>query len=638
MKPKSAELKRKIAATPEPDESRDLHLGERVRRRRNQNPWAEFPPRVRRQLQRWVEEYIPDEGRLKEEILRELEAKDFSRVETMGVFIKERSKWVRRTLEKMIREKIVLNHRGNIGFRNKEILRYLKTGDKAEPMRPHDALRLFHYLKYPRNAEPEDIRTPFIDQVLRRKTLSHLRVLPRGGEELMYKTLSGKYKLILFLPALTEDFKIPDEEIIQTVSEELQDQLIGLGIQEGYFKIVGKKRLTNKKLKEKMGLAQVERSLGVRVNPRDFGRFGVSADPGYVPSLCVYTPSVNSFCELEKTLYPRVKLMKDVAEDNEVIFSPLPIFRDNEISYPQYVFDQKVFDVKEAKRVQYVPMWFSEYRAASFSLLQAIRNSVNPNKPGQSQDYSRFCYFFSFMKKPNPYAIGAYCDLENEHNEWSLSQPDISVYKLWRPQAEPGAIINWRISFPCSVDEILAATALEFSLNSLTGDLTRKFSRKYGVKIVRGDTIGWWDKNNDANFHGADSLVQNYLRHSFILDKDPVLAFPNHWKLSRIAPFTLRYLSDRAENKGYFEVVNEMIKDRLLTSVPISKYWPTFMGKIDKYLDGARVPGKYRSIIENDFVSKNGTNTLRELGQSMSYEELIQESWENLYSGKRWIS
>jgi hypothetical protein len=398
--------------------------------------------------------------------------------------------------------------------------------------------------------------------------------------------------------------------------------------------LTSRKKIDKNRVSTAKYLSSITNKLGIKkLKPFDFGRFATCMDVGYVSSISITTPPVNTFYELEKTLASRIKMLKDIGEDNDVIFSPLPIFNNDKITFPHYLFFHKLFKKEEMERKGINDVWISEQHSAFFPLLQSTRNSVYPFNANLCEDYSRYCYFFGYLNNPDP-VTNAYDNMENDHTEWLGGGADLNTcfyFNSEKSRSNWQTVNSWRVSFPSSIQEILAMTALEASINCLLKDKNISLTQKYGYDAE------WYDQDKELYFNGMDILVRNYIKHSLIMDKDPKLIFPKA-NLRKINCRLLRHLESRAENKGYFEITEKMVADGLLKSVPVSRYWNPFMKKMTKHFDGMSIPSDYRSIIRTDFAYKNGTNTLRKLTQSMSYGEMIQTTWENLYSGKRWVS
>lgn len=531
-------------------------------------------------------------------------------------------------LKKLKSDDVIKIKNGKYTFSNENIRKYLEIARKSS-VRNSNSLKLEYYNKTVPIFEGiflnEDrlllncIRSPILDHVVPQMTFTN--ILSQGGEEVIYKNKLRRYELCL-LPIVTLGQNlVKSKSLLKRISLELLTKFDELSIHDGYLK-VSKKEIDSDHIKQKVGLRNIEKNLSVSISLENLKNSFF--DFLYIASSPIITPSVDTFQELEKTLVERISIAKDVAEDNGVLFSTIPLITKNKIYSPNYGLVHRFFSKKERHDYIGIGEEITFAKHCIWNVNQAARNSINPEFPFMCNDYSRYCGFFKPEQAKD--GIGSY-DLflwlsyyiSNESQKYHLLIDD--------HRNEPSI---QRISFPNSIDEILAYTALELSLNHLAHDIIKRGTKektKSGLKII----------SHEHDFNGLESLSLRATRYSFTMDDDPIVIIPNVSELKKFSLGTLLHLSEKSRKKGYLEVIERMRKNGLLEIYRVSQYWPVLMKNIDDYLTQMKIPAKYVSIIRDDFPTKNGTNKLRQMISSMNYQEMIQSSWENLYSGRRWI-
>jgi hypothetical protein len=150
---------------------------------------------------------------------------------------------LRDDVEKEVKELIstgaIVQKKEKLQIKHKQISEYARISDRAERVRYSHALKDVGYTPYPECLDNVlEVKTPFLDLVKTKQILiSHIRLSQNGGETVKFRVLNGNYKIVLSLPALTKDSKLPSEDVIDKVSADIQDQLIDLGIEESYYKM-----------------------------------------------------------------------------------------------------------------------------------------------------------------------------------------------------------------------------------------------------------------------------------------------------------------------------------------------------------------------------------------------------------------
>ena len=262
---------------------------------------------------------------------------------------------------------------------------------------------------------------------------------------------------------------------------------------------------------------------------------------------------------------------------------------------------------------------YDVFKHTYFPFLQSSRNSISPEDPLLCEDYSRYCNFLSRANSLDGHFWLTWLYHESENN-WILnsSYEDVSDFK--KSLSGMKYLTSWRISFPCSVREILALTSIEAALD------------KIYTEFLETPTLREWDEKMQLYTY---NFIQNAMRYSLIMDKDPKIIIP-YEKIKKVSNFMAHEIL--CEKGGFTEVTEQMAKEGLLQIVSVDKYWPVFMEIINGKLAELNLPTDTREIIKKDLPTKYGTKTLRKMVESDPYEEVVRKSWENLVDGKRWIS
>ena len=325
--------------------------------------------------------------------------------------------------------------------------------------------------------------------------------------------------------------------------------------------------------------------------------------------------------EVEKAAERRLRLLKDMAEDEKIVLSPIPVFSGNELFVPYVVYSYNPFSPSEERNIEESDVRVR--RKAWFSFLQASRNSIDPFNSSEAFDFhSKYVFYemerqWQYLVRNYSLAFG-YSPLEEKEEDLkiqiifshNLAFPNpINLYL----QAEMGMGNFFVHAFPTipSLHEILSLCSLERALN---------------LAVVNENL-----EKCPVEFHPLTALLE---LKSFAFDEDPRVYFIDKKFVEEHGSYFSDYLANasiikRIEKK----LIEKLKKDGYCIETTVSAYWPKLMKRIEKYFEGM----KFSETIKNDLGRKNGTNALKELSAFKPYEEIIHYSWENLCRNRRWI-
>lgn len=410
-----------------------------------------------------------------------------------------------------------------------------------------------------------------------------------------------KFELGLFFVPVDFDGNLVDEFKMCSISQSLDEEY------GEYYK------------KEKK-ITPIERLMGFELSDRDSAVLSKVIDKNYLPSVFCSAKGDN-LTELKNDLFRCLKLMKDTAQDNDVIFSPLlvPLNKKFDIKSPSTIFSQKTenycsMDITDIKGL------FNIQRHTWNGMFQYMRNSipfVNMNNRG-IKDYYLFLTIMDSSLTGKSYEV--FVSKDQSFLYYADCEPDVPIYDYL--QSASGKLTKrWPTILP-SVDEMIASTAVNAALNEKTMDWFVNQKRYFTLtptELTKLKIIA------EVGQHMLRDKPINY-----ILKQDIV---------KDLGSFTGTYIVEHAIGKARdLELLGKLVSDGYVIGEYVSDVWPVFLGLIEKELNGLNIPDAIKPIIQNDFATKYGTRTLYDLREKMSYAELIRTAWDNLCSGKRWIS
>ena len=299
-------------------------------------------------------------------------------------------------------------------------------------------------------------------------------------KKISYTMEKNENKLGLFFVPLDENLNPLRGEKLRDFSIETDLALTELNYREGFLRNVKVK--DSRKIKEEIGLREVEEKLGFETTPkglRDFLKELMKEEmpfyPLYIDSVGIITPSLPSLEEVEKAAERRLRLLKDMAEDEKIVLSPIPVFSGNELFVPYVVYSYNPFSPSEERNIEESDVRVR--RKAWFSFLQASRNSIDPFNSSEAFDFhSKYVYYekerqWQYLVRNHSLAFG-YSPLEEKEEDLkiqiifshNLAFPNpINLYL----QAEMGMGNFFVHAFPTipSLHEILSLCSLERALD-----------------------------------------------------------------------------------------------------------------------------------------------------------------------------
>jgi hypothetical protein len=448
----------------------------------------------------------------------------------------------------------------------------------------------------------------------------------RNGEGMKSYVIGKKGTLQagMYLNPVVGGRRVYDEKVLGGLCRTLQEELLELSVAEGYARR-GIIETDMETVREKSGIGRIEDILGARLDRRGVEKIaGPQESNGRIVhnKTMILTPCVDDFSELERTLSSRISLLRDVARDKGVSFSPIPLVDKRRIYNPACVVFEDPGQVKRREPLFSLPMFSAiEDVRCTMNLTQSSRNSIDPENPERTYEYADYCNFY--RANNGRYGMARVVP-DMDPTLWELM-----IFNL---KKKHGSLYIDDTTFPLNPREIVAGAALDMAILRSVAD--EKVRNAQGPTMQDARNAG-----HEFSFGQSETLVQLATIRSYVHDRDPIVVLANPEELRKVPETFFGTLGMGATSGGYMEGVRKMEDDGLVDVTTVSKYWPKLMGKVAPYLREWKVPGYMQDIISCDMGTKCGSQRLMDMAaQGCDYEEIVEKSWESLCSGRRWLS
>jgi hypothetical protein len=476
-------------------------------------------------------------------------------------------------------------------------------------------------------------------------------IIKKNGniDEIIYSMKSGNHKIGLYFIALNEACKPLNRKALTEISLKLDDVLLEIDYQEGYLDIKNYVPHSINSAKRKYGLNQVEKRLKAKIIQSQVLPLikSITVEQNYEPTISIVTPSVDSILTLKKCLETRIKALKDFAEQEKVLFSPISVPLKEHIMTPFLITSFNPFNSKEDENSFLRWNYLDEVQMDRFTwygMTQAARNSVCPEDYHFCEDYITYCKWQDTLRQNarlsrtnDSISLGyVFPDFKNQRSIFkrSIENESSNALLVYHPEMLPH-LVNYNVvseenfgsglfshakTYPPSIDEIIALATLDESICQEVVN-RRIVGNKFSLRPV------WFN-----------SLGLTHELYSRIVDEDPRIIKIEEKVIDDLGIFTSDTVEHIMMKLGREdELLQKLVKDGYAQETTVSRYWSTLMKDLKSSLSSVNAPNNIVEIVENELGVKYGTRRLRKELEKSSYDEVIQKAWENLYTGKRWI-